>query len=302
MNAKEATVYLHWGVDDVVAAITEGVALPNSGRNVRLPATSVAGDWQITEEDLDEFIAAFEEEEPGRHPPVAVCRELLWEAGYRCGLCGRDAPLAFHHILGFARLPHHDRKLMLAVCGICHDKIRVRQITTQDQRLAKNRLTRQPGAARYKTPSVLEPTRVFWDDLKVIVDALHEEVRASRLEGDSRYDLKHVDAATKNALNRMPEAYFAMMVQNHEPHFETIEAFLKSPANQDVADRYYELVDELRSHIAAEEGQYEDFSHVILDFVGRAVDAWPDELGRRRSTLNALTSFMYIACDIGRKS
>lgn len=44
-------------------------------------------EYDIDEDSLDAFICKFDEEEPGRHPPVSVRRELLVEARNGCAIC-----------------------------------------------------------------------------------------------------------------------------------------------------------------------------------------------------------------------
>ena len=108
-------------------------------------------DYDISEKDVDALLAAFENEAPGRYPPVSVRRELLVESGYQCSICKSDSPLQFHHIVDWAKLKHHDAKHMLAVCGSCHVKIGLGQIDTKAQKQFKARLhspiQRQPAGA-----------------------------------------------------------------------------------------------------------------------------------------------------------
>src|SRR5665213_176854 len=141
MNLKEAASLLGWKRELVALAIAEGVETPRTKVKVKLVAEQQGSDFDIPDEELDRFLTIFENEEPGRNPPVAVRRELLVECGYQCAVCESDAPLRFHHILDWANLKHHDPKHMLAVCGSCHDKIGAGQIDIKGQRLAKAKLT-----------------------------------------------------------------------------------------------------------------------------------------------------------------
>ena len=141
MNLKETASLLGWKREQVEAAIVEGVETPQKKLRVKLAATKANTGFDIQEEDVDSFLAQFEAEEPGRYPPVAVRRELLVECGHQCAICESDAPLNFHHIIEWAELRHHDPKHMLAICGSCHDKIRIGQIDTKSQRQHKAKLT-----------------------------------------------------------------------------------------------------------------------------------------------------------------
>lgn len=140
MNLKEAASLLGWKRELVALAIAEGVETPRTKVKVKLVVEQQGSGFDIPDEELDRFLTIFENEEPGRNPPVAVRRELLVECGYQCAVCESDAPLRFHHILDWANLKHHDPKHMLAVCGSCHDKIGAGQIDTKSQRNFKTKL------------------------------------------------------------------------------------------------------------------------------------------------------------------
>jgi len=43
--------------------------------------------YEISDKQLNSFIAKFEKEESGRHPPIESRRGLLLEARHRCGVC-----------------------------------------------------------------------------------------------------------------------------------------------------------------------------------------------------------------------
>lgn len=140
LTEKQAAQLLGWSPANLKKAIHKGVKLPNSGRKIKVPATHDSRGTRIAESDLESFILEFENEEPGRHPPVSVRRTLLVESGHQCGICKADAPLQFHHILEWSRLHHHDPEHMLAVCGNCHSKINGGQIDLRAQEQYKQNL------------------------------------------------------------------------------------------------------------------------------------------------------------------
>ena len=117
MNVKEVAILLTVAPDYVRRAIEEGVELPKSRQLERLKATQGPDGYEITDEQFDDFVSAFEREDPGRKPRVAVRRELRLEALHKCGICRQDLPLSFHHIIPWRKLKHHDPRAMLAVCG-----------------------------------------------------------------------------------------------------------------------------------------------------------------------------------------
>jgi hypothetical protein len=63
------------------------MALPKSGTVVKLTATVSGEHVDIIEQQLAEYIVRYEDEELGRHPPTAVCRELLTETRHHCTKC-----------------------------------------------------------------------------------------------------------------------------------------------------------------------------------------------------------------------
>lgn len=296
MNIKEAAGLLVWKPEQIVAAIEIGIELPKSNCRIKLLADCSGIEYDITDSSLDDFISAFEQEEPGRHPPIKVRRSLLVESGHRCAICEDSAPLQFHHILEYSQLKHHDPAHMLAVCGTCHSKISVGQIDYQAQREYKDRLQ-----ARWREvfPSQF-PARFSWDDLQEVITALHSNLAIIDPSMTSKYDFSDVDIKQKNLLNGLGADYFIMMRDYHEPYFGRIERFLKAPINVAITSLYHEIVDELRSKIAAEQGKVGHFEDVLILIYDTAKNV--PGLRDRRSALNILLSFMYFNCDIGRKS
>ena len=153
MNLAEVASLLQLSRERARLAIDDGITT-SAGVLVRLPAVMLETGPDVTESDLDAFIRTFEEHEPGRHPPVAVRRALLIEAGYKCAICRGDAPLEFHHIVEWAKIKHHDPQQMFAVCANCHAKIsRYGQPDLVAQKEIKRRLHRDDSSRpRASTP------------------------------------------------------------------------------------------------------------------------------------------------------
>ena len=140
LKINEAASILNLSREQILDAIQNGLLLPNTQTRTRLSASKCNGEYDITDCDLDAFIAEFEQKEPGRHPPVSVRRQLLVEARHRCAICLDSAPLKFHHMIDWARIKHHDSKRMLAVCGTCHDRCTKGQIDYKSQLMYKAKL------------------------------------------------------------------------------------------------------------------------------------------------------------------
>ncbi|HUP65807.1 MAG TPA: ABC-three component system protein [Thermoanaerobaculia bacterium] len=302
MTIKEAATLLGWRPDSVKAAIETGVTLSRTGRFIKLSADDISGNFHISDEALEDFVSAYEDEEPGRHPPVQVRRELLVESGHLCAICRSSGPLEFHHIIEFAELRHHDPVHMLAVCPNCHAKATVGQIDVLSQRMYKTRLQSQ-ALVRQFTSDALRPDsaiRFSWDDLKTVITGMRTLISAATPQSSAE-DFTIVDLDKKNRLNELGREYFEYMRQHHEPFFGRITAFLSDPTNQHVATTYFAIVDELRSKLAAGRSQFASFEEALLRFVELATQQWPHG-NKERAVLTILLSFMYFNCDIGRKS
>ncbi len=294
MNLNEAAKLLGWRREVLKDAIEKGVELPKSLKKIKLEANRVEHKYDIDEINLDAFIEAFHQEEPGRYPPIRVRRILLVEANHRCAICEESTlRFQFHHMIEFAELKHYDPEHMLAICGTCHDKIGTGQIDYKMQVMYKQRL--------HERKSLFDsfPSRFSWDDLHGVITELHNNLAIADPSTESKYDFSSINLEHKNELNQLGADYFAVMRDHHEPYFARIEEFLKAPINVSVADLYHQIVDELRSKVAVRQSQFDSFETILMLIYDSAKNN--PELKRKGKTLNILLSFMYFQCDIGRK-
>lgn len=304
MNLNEAAKLLQKSRDTIKIAIAEGIELPFSKKLTKLVATKIGDDYEIDEKELNIFIGAFEAEEPGRHPPAQVRRELLVEATHRCAICKRDEPIEFHHIVEFSEIKHYDTKHMIAICRNCHARCGLGEIDRKSQREYKQKLTNGNlnGSQSKAFINANEPIRFSWDDLKDLIISFHT---ALNQEGEgtsvSKYDFSETEIEEKNKLNKLGEEYFEVMKAEYEPYFSEVFNFLKSPMNSEISELYYEIVDELRLKIAANRDRFDRFEQVLIEFGDAASIARREQLKGKRRVLNVLLSFMYFECDIGRK-
>lgn len=300
MDIKEVAELLNWNRDYVTAAIEQGVELPVSKQKVKLAAISINTCYEIDEAALDSFIDCFEQEEPGRKPPVKIMRQLRIEAGHRCPVCGHTASLEYHHIIEFAKLKHHDPNHMIALCPNCHTLCSTGKITYDEQRKYKERL-KNNGLNKDTDFSGNGPVRFNWFDLDEIIRALHNTISNQNPDPQSKYDFTDLSLDQKNELNHLGGDYFSYMRHEHEPYFGMIDEFLKNPSNNHVANLYYEIVEELRAKIAANQNRFNKFEDILLEFADAAVRNIPAHLSNKRRVIHILISFMYFNCDIGRK-
>jgi hypothetical protein len=183
MTLKETAYLLAITPEQVKSLIEIGCKLAVSETTVRLEATMVGEDFAVSDEQLDKFIGAFAAEEPARHPPVAVRRELLVETRHRCGIC-RDpvTRLQFHHLLEWEKVKHHDPKHMLAVCGTCHDDCSIGKIDKRTQEMYKAKLQTPhyeavgPDEVKIKRDRDLAQLEALFSQItRYIVDGFFEE-------------------------------------------------------------------------------------------------------------------------------
>ena len=303
MDVKEAAALLTVAPSTVKRAIKEGIALPKSGDLRQLEADNGPDNYEISDAQLQEYIDAFEGEEPGRHPPVAVRRELRVEAQHKCGVCRADLPLYFHHIVPWGKLKHHDPQHMLAVCGGCHSKIEVGQIDRVEQ--LRYKVKRQDEREAREHPSQILPggraTPISWDDLASLISFSHEVVVEDAPSSSSQYDFSILELAPKNRLNELSADMYEVM-RDEEPFFGRIQEFLGHPRNAATTMRYHEVIDELRHRVAANADRFEKFDDILLQLHADIVNHFPEKLLGKKRALRILISFMYFNCDIGRKA
>ena len=304
MNLNEVSKILLLTREQVKAAIDNGIQLPKSQNMAYLVAVPVGSDYDIDETNVDNFISKFESEEPGHHPPVALRRQLLIEARHRCGICASLTPIEFHHIIDFAKIKHYDPQHMLALCPNCHTLCTNGTIDIKEQYTYKHQLSlHQTGRDGITILDSVWSTNFSWDDIRLVIGALHTSFMSSNpTNGNSRFDFSGIELRQKNILNHMGEEYFKQVVlEQHEPYFHRIDSFLKNPINGEIVDRYHQIVDELRSKIAANHQQFSQFEFFLVTFADAAVLSQPSGIRLNRQALNVLLSYMYVTCDIGRK-
>lgn len=304
MDLKGAAALLGMSPESVKEAIEIGVLPQGAVSPVLLAADCLAGGYDVSEDQLSAFVDELEVHEPGRHPPVAVRRALLIEAGFRCAACRDSGHLEYHHIIEFSELQHHDSGHMLPVCGTCHNKMTRGGIDRVTQREIKQRL-QEARSMEVRPQEDLLPLRFNWDDLNIVIGGLHDAEVGQATVDDSdtaRFDFTASDIDEKNRINRLGQDYFRVMVEKHEPYFHRIDAFLKSPANQEARDIYLDLVDTLRNRIAMMQSRFSSFEQILISLRERTEHALGKRVRGRLALVSAVLSYMYLNCDIGRTS
>jgi len=197
MNLNEVATILKMSRDQVRIAIEVGIELPKSHKIARLEAHQVGNSYDIEESDLDGFIEGFESEDPGRHPPVKVCRELLLEARHGCAICGESTIVEFHHIIDFSSIGHYDTAHMLALCPTHHGMCTIGKIDRIAQYKYKKDLANNHNGSSQFIYS-LGPANFSWEDLRQIITTLHSTVVGKHLLGKSGFDFSEINIAKKS--------------------------------------------------------------------------------------------------------
>ena len=148
-----------------------------------------------------------------------------------------------------------------------------------------------------------QPFRFEEGEMVAVVDAFHRYTSDEPQSAfDSATDFEKIPVGTKNKLNGLSVDYYEQAIRaDSMPHFRKLEEFLRNPRNVAVADRYYDAADELKQKILVERTRFETFDHVLLFIIERVQQSDPALRGRRR-LVSILTHYMYVNCDIGKKT
>ena len=147
------------------------------------------------------------------------------------------------------------------------------------------------------------PFRFEEGEMAAVVNAFHRYTADEPQSAfDSATDFAKIPVKKKNKLNGLSEDYYEQAIRaDSMPHFRQLEAFLRNPRNVALADRYYDAADELKQKILVERTHFKTFDHVLLFVIERVQKSDPALRGRRR-LVSILTHYMYMNCDIGKKT
>jgi hypothetical protein len=308
MDLNQAAKLLGWSRDQVKDAIAIGVTPVGATAAMKLRATAMGKhNFDIEDEALDAFLMALDAVNPGRFPPIAVRRQLLFEAREQCVICGETSPFEFHHLLDWARLKHHDPEQMVLLCRNCHGKCTNGSIDRARQRAYKaNPYWKAIEEDLFNTPNV--EVMINWEDLHEVITHMHRVIgRGGARTNDPEYDYTYVDVERKNELNRLSSDYYDTWRRAHEPKFIIIKEFLGSERaaddNSTIQELYFEVVGDLRDEIAAIQSREPEiaFEEVARRVFRAAFAALSSKPKFNRDALRAIVAFMYFECDIGRK-
>lgn len=303
MDVNEVAAYLRLPTERIEQIIQNGLPLPKSGKMQKLVAKSVNGKLVIEDSDLDAFQDAFSSEEPGRHPPTRVMRKLRVEARHKCAISNDIAPLHFHHILEWNKVQHYEPSLMMAICGVCHDRIGRGEIDYKEQLMYKDQLllrtTDIPSLdAQFQS---LMATAQAKPILGKLLPVISQAITDQGITEDVAHDFSYVSLETKNILNRVSREFFDALLEDDEVHVTQLDTLFKLPTSTQIKKEYLSLVADIRQRMSVYADSGLSFEFCLL----KLRDALGDQPGLNEIDLRmirALTTFMYANCDIGKKN
>lgn len=160
-----------------------------------------------------------------------------------------------------------------------------------------------PGVFIKREPLFSESVRFTWYELKEIIKAIHGYIVVQDNKTiESKFDSSIIDMSKKNELNNMGESYFEDMVQNDDPYSSKIQEFLSNPGNEEINTTYHEVVDELRRKIITIQDEFGSFEKLLQAIYDGVVDNYFNEIKGKKKVVHIVLSYMYLQCDIGRKT
>ncbi len=139
----------------------------------------------------------------------------------------------------------------------------------------------------------------YEEDLKEII------IKFSEIKGQLREkiekkqsDIKWIAKEKKNELNNLSKDYFDFMKKNSLAYFNSIESFLKDPANSKYRVYYENTVSDLQGKILIKRNEYFEFESLLEVLFDYVFENSP-ELKDRRRLIRVFLHYMYFNCDIG---
>ena len=87
------------------------------------------------------------------------------------------------------------------------------------------------------------------------------------------------------------------------PHFDDIARFLKNPRNTDLAEKYHVVANELKEQLIVHTEQFLNFEHALSAIPGLIRENAPElQTPAKRRLLKIMVHYMYVNCEIGKKS
>lgn len=132
-----------------------------------------------------------------------------------------------------------------------------------------------------------------------IINALYD---SNVTDYDSLKDFCRPAIETKNALNQIDPDFFKDYIQEFYGYFHYIDDFFKDPNNHSYTEKYEHIIIEIRSSIAARQEHGESLQDILPSLFDYAKVNHQELFQRKSYWLTILAYYMYVNCDIGRRS
>lgn len=164
---------------------------------------------------------------------------------------------------------------------------------------AHRNIIRTVGLDQFRIPLDFSP-----DDYRDIIEALYAHREAVETAFSSEYDFKDYPGFEgKNSVNGLSMEYSAHIRDDSMPHFEAVESFLKNPRNEKLKKQYHAVAGELKGQLIVHAEDFNSFEYA-LESVPRLIQEHSAELRafEKRHLLKIMIHYMYVNCEIGKKS
>jgi len=169
----------------------------------------------------------------------------------------------------------------------------------ESELLANPQIVRNAGLDKLRSPLLFTP-----EDYRDIIEALYANRATIENAWDSEHDFKdYPTLPKKNEINGVSVEYDTHIREDSMPAFDAIESFLQNPRNEQIKEQYHAVANELKGQLIVHQNQFETFDEA-LETVPQLIQERSSELQQfaRRRLLKIMIHYMYVNCDIGRKS
>ncbi len=240
--------------------------------------------------------------------PVASCSE----SGFRKALLDKELPKVkllheaekLNHYLLFtnrkktAGADDHFKSRVQTETGLANAWLLGLDFIERELR-AHSQIVRNAGLDRFRIPLDFSP-----DDYRDIIEGLYSHREAMGTAFDSEYDFKDYPGFEgKSAINGVSADYSDHIRDDSMPHFAAIEGFLKNPRNESLKKKYHVVAGELKGQLIVHAGEFKSFEEALEAIPRLIQDRSPAlQAFEKRSLLKIVIHYMYVNCEIGKKS
>ncbi|PJZ64117.1 hypothetical protein CH371_19835 [Leptospira wolffii] len=115
-------------------------------------------------------------------------------------------------------------------------------------------------------------------------------------------NLERIDIEEKNQKNNLSPTYFEFIEENSLSSFKRMDAFLRSPGNQEFLEMYRNTTTEIQHKILSS-GSFtaQPFEKVLAAIYEGVMKNAPENIKKQRTLVLKFIHYMYWNCDIGLK-